>query len=724
MSSRRQILEDSGDSESEGAGSSSFKFLTQDQVSEIEGCNINAAGDGTYSANAMSLAISQNEANLIQLDTDDSSHDYQQYQVLKDKTDAFLSKPIWIRSGEPSEEVLLLEIEALRRSSKRTKITMFKYNSKTGGQVIFGPWWNHALQRIVQISSDNSGGALDWERYTAGRILLSLLAFVTESTDVVKKGKLADLKSTFGVDWGNNVKTARKVINRCATDTILDEQLTKCELHVDSLRGAPPSAESETPVPSSISVKKSPHNDNNDRNKEQEVEEKKKRDDEARKKRMAAMKACQRRASAFSASIEQSRTKTDPAPSATTSVPVFRSVSPKIMEQRPQDSVPQNDTQDRMKPPPPRFIPPAQPVAADNNLQTNQFHNNANKSSLYSSLSGDTKVETANSSFAPQGEYSRGQSHEPKQPASFDSYDQTNQNSRMRYQGSRDDDLREKDYRSQYAPREDRNYRYNDRKRSDRYERPYSRDNSREHNTSRNHGNSRDYDDERPQKRFRGPRKSEQSSTSFASSASNGRGSETRQSPQASDNENSRHEKLTAFAAPGAGRGRGRGRGGVDNRPAWMTKGQSTSNSNTPTPLPTIGKESAADPVTSKPPSFTAPVASAGRGRGRGGVDNRPAWMTKGLTASNSSSTSPKVDVTELVVDVSATVASVGRGRGRGGIDNRPAWMTKGQNDVASKTAVATPNTVPQATAGGMGRGRGRGIDNRPAWMSQQDKNN
>ena len=77
---------------------------------------------------------------------------------------------------------------------------------------MFGPWWNYALQRIVQISSDNTGDDLDWESYTVVRILLSLFAFVTESNDVVKKGKLADLKSAFGVDWDNNIKTARKTM--------------------------------------------------------------------------------------------------------------------------------------------------------------------------------------------------------------------------------------------------------------------------------------------------------------------------------------------------------------------------------------------------------------------------------------------------------------------------------------------------------------------------------
>lgn len=71
----------------------------------------------------------------------------------------------------------------------------------------------------------------------------------------------------------------------------------------------------------------------------------------------------------------------------------------------------------------------------------------------------------------------------------------------------------------------------------------------------------------------------------------------------------------------------------------------------------------------------------------------------------------------------------MGRGRGRGGVDNRPAWMTKGQNVQMSATGMQArgPPSGSQAHAadGGMGRGRGRGrgrgIDNRPAWMSKQE---
>jgi hypothetical protein len=81
----------------------------------------------------------------------------------------------------------------------------------------------------------------------------------------------------------------------------------------------------------------------------------------------------------------------------------------------------------------------------------------------------------------------------------------------------------------------------------------------------------------------------------------------------------------------------------------------------------------------------------------------------------------------------SAPPTAVGRGRGRGGVDNRPAWMIKGQNAQTNNTALKPGGAAPsggaafgtQAAVGGMGRGRGRGrgrgIDNRPAWMSKQE---
>ena len=409
---------------------------------------------------------------------------------------------------------------------------------------MFGPWWNYALQRIVQISSDNNGtgDALDWEKYTACRILLSLFAFVTESTDVVKKGKLADLKSTFGVDWDNNVKTARTVINRCANDSILDEECTKCELHVDSLRGALSSNDTKkdqepvSSVPSSISLKPA-HSDNGDK-KMQEDDEKKKREDEARKKRMAAMKASQRRASAFSVSLEQSRAKAEVAPKSTVNPPA--SLNTTVTEPRPQTSV-QKDDSDQLKPPlAARFIPPPvqQPTASgDPRAQT--FHTATNTPSLYNSAPNDTKTESnanPSTSSASQNDYVYRQ--ESKPTAAQNTYNQASSNNDgMRSHTSRSDDANDMPYRSHHDSREDRNNRYNyrssdyERKRDARYDQSYSRSDSRD-SSSRNYSRGVDYDDGRPKKRSRGPNDNERASMNYGASAPNMGGTEKRQSQQ------------------------------------------------------------------------------------------------------------------------------------------------------------------------------------------------
>lgn len=696
MSARRQVLEDSDDSESEvvgGGGSSGgtpFKFLTDEQVHEIEECNIKRIGDGTYSAEAMELAISQNKANLVRLeqhedDQEEDQNDYQGYQVPKDKIDSFLSKSIWKRSGEPSEEVLLLEIEALRRSSKKSKITMFKYNNKTGGKVMFGPWWNYALQRIVQISSDNTDGdELDWESYTAGRILLSLFAFVTESNDVVRKGKLADLNSTFGVDWDNNVRTAQMVISRYAKDSILNEECTKCKLHVDSLRGDQHPA--QVSVPTSISLKPSPSD--NDEEVKHEDEEKKKRDDEARKKRMAAMKANQRRASALSVSINEQSSRAKSELVATTPA-----INPSVISSttdsrsRTSSALQSNGKDQMMKPQPPvQSIPNSDP-------RKQQIQITSNPPPIYSNTPNDTRLETMSNPYESR------QSHESYQHQSSTrgAYNQASSNNAIPTPSS---DLGDRQYRSHNNSREDTNGRYNDRSsdynrnKDSRYEHSYNRSDSRDHGSSnRSYGRGRDFDDERPRKRPRGSNDYEKSSTNYSSFSAqhNGRGSEKWQSQRESNT--SRYENTgpsvgAAFTAPSANGGRGRGRGNVDNRPAWMTQGQKAPGSNS-APPPAQEEKPASTAEAVKETAFSALPASVGRGMGRGrGVSNLPAWMTKGQNnAQSGNSSAPTPDVqqasalaAEKKTAFSAPAVSVGRGRGRGrgrGIDNRPAWMSK-----------------------------------------------
>ena len=165
-------------------------------------------------------------------------------------------------------------------------------------------------------------------------------------------------------------------------------------------------------------------------------------------------------------------------------------------------------------------------------------------------------------------------------------------------------------------------------------------------------------------------------------------------------------------------------------RPAKRFKGPDTS--------------SAQKPFTFQPP------ATAGRGMGRGAHVNKPAWMTKtenapdptGAPVANSTkqatyaslSNADLASVLSSVTGNSTSIPSAGRGRGRGNVDNRPAWMTKTEKTKAGPSGVSVPpvangmngrfapppsakNNIPPQPA--MGRGRGRGTDNRPAWMTR-----
>ena len=147
---------------------------------------------------------------------------------------------------------------------------------------------------------------------------------------------------------------------------------------------------------------------------------------------------------------------------------------------------------------------------------------------------------------------------------------------------------------------------------------------------------------------------------------------------------------------PNGGAGRGRGRN--VNLPAWMTNGSATAD------VPAGAAAAAAPNQPTAAPLSNADLASvlssvngvggsaAPAGRGRGNVDNRPAWITRsdsGPVGANGSSAAaaahsgmngrfaPPVAAASVRSDVPAQ-PSMGRGRGRG-TDNRPAWMTRGE---------------------------------------------
>jgi hypothetical protein len=136
-----------------------------------------------------------------------------------------------------SEEAILLEIQALRISRNAFKNMMFV---EMGGKVVFGPWFNYAFHRLLQLPSrdiDRTGVASLGE-YTAIKIIRSLFCFITKDlNEVVKPGILEELKTSYGVDWVRNVDIARKVINHCGGSAhFLHKDLTLVEAHVERLK--------------------------------------------------------------------------------------------------------------------------------------------------------------------------------------------------------------------------------------------------------------------------------------------------------------------------------------------------------------------------------------------------------------------------------------------------------------------------------------------------------
>ncbi|KAL3800827.1 hypothetical protein HJC23_001664 [Cyclotella cryptica] len=154
---------------------------------------------------------------------------------------------------------------------------------------------------------------------------------------------------------------------------------------------------------------------------------------------------------------------------------------------------------------------------------------------------------------------------------------------------------------------------------------------------------------------------------------------------------------------PVVGAGRGRGRGANINLPAWMTNsslstsvgptGVSASSNNQTTTAPSLSNADLKDALCSIQGSNPS-VVPAGRGSGRGNVDNRPAWMTRGTNGQSGPVGAPVNTTTSVVADR---------------MSGRFAPPSSGQK--TEMTALAIPP--------GMGRGRGRGTDNRPAWMTR-----
>jgi hypothetical protein len=139
--------------------------------------------------------------------------------------------------------------------------------------------------------------------------------------------------------------------------------------------------------------------------------------------------------------------------------------------------------------------------------------------------------------------------------------------------------------------------------------------------------------------------------------------------------------------------GRGRGRGKDANKPAWMTR-QESSYSFVDAPRNPGAVEN------------THMNHSKMAAQGRGKNDNRPAWMTKQEQSNNRPHQSQNVDSRHI------------RGLGRGIDANKPAWMTKQEqsnNRPVEPVVRSHNNNVDSRNT----RGRGRDM-NKPAWMTRQ----
>lgn len=265
--SRRHVLEDSDSEESHdnngGGHSSSTKdaviarFFTSDEIEAIQRCHIQMyTTNGIYSEECMTRIIERllNEAPIELIvsaaaggsPSSSSRPSYQKYRPKSGAEKSFFMRDIYNLhdpktssvSSDTSyfEEEILFEIELLRRSEKAVKNRMFK-NKDKGVMVVFGPWWNYAFQRLLEVCSSNCS-AESLGDYTAVKIIRSLFHFITDDLkEIVKPGSLNKAKANFGLDWLHNIATARKVVDQCGVRAqFLDQELSVVEAHVESLK--------------------------------------------------------------------------------------------------------------------------------------------------------------------------------------------------------------------------------------------------------------------------------------------------------------------------------------------------------------------------------------------------------------------------------------------------------------------------------------------------------
>ena len=249
-----------------------------------------APGDGRYSAERMAVALAAIKDCLTDAEESVSgSEDYQKWQVKKEKEclESYFSQDVWSaesHEGETSEEVLLLNIEVLQRSTNKVKGALFK-RMETGGQVVFGQWFNYALYRLLQLSHEQIP-VESMNDITAIKMLKSLFTFIKDNLKGLKREKLRD---QFGVSLVDSIKLARRVIDAASSTTKplgLDEECSLVEIHVGLSTATAGTATAQTLVPNPAT--------------DATLQEKQK-DDDARQNRINAMRF--RRASSKSFTV-------------------------------------------------------------------------------------------------------------------------------------------------------------------------------------------------------------------------------------------------------------------------------------------------------------------------------------------------------------------------------------------------------------------------------------
>lgn len=766
--SRRHILEDS-DSDDNGHGGGSGPITTNNDLftaeekEAIQKCKISTNDNfGIYSDDYTSRAIAKvGEPPLEVVVQDGGLPLYQKYRVKVGSEKDFFERDVYkVHGSKPDacdptclEEAILLEIETLRRSEKAAKNRMFK-NKETGGMVVFGPWFNYALQRLLQLSSSDIGPASLGE-YTAIKIIRSLFSFIADDLkDVVKPGKLQALKTAMGVDWAKNVDTARKVIDRCGGSAhFLHKEFAIVEAHVESLKSKvkPPPAPVAAVSPSSNKAAvPAPSNVNADK------------EGNARYARMAAMRA-QATAHLPGISAAPPDTKVSATPSAndgwgrrrdgesaahggrsgmesTTTQSYNR--APSYNEGKSNDRLPSSapglgDTSDGWG------------RVRDGNSANQPYKTRGSWTNARRILGCNIPVNDASQERmqrgqisdrpAPQQEAFARVSERPPpaaRAASRDNFssrdDSYHGQDRSRENDNRGGDIynppsRSDDYSSRSGGSRSSGH-FNDRSSenrgpdSSRDDRAYYRSSSRggdreDYPSSNSRGGDYSRDNYRSEE-YRSSRSREESSQNY--SGNHVQGSKHSRSDDY-DDRGVRPEKIyrgpSATSAPQAmvshvpvpdSAGAGRGRGAHVNQPAWMTKQEQASAHDGPTGMPgNIGMTansfaamagassnhylSASSGPGTNLPSSSSNISGSGMGRGRD--MNLPAWMVQQETA-------PRREFSEMGQQVPApSVASLAPGT--------PAMISQ--------------YTVGESTSNGHGRGRGRGRGankNLPAWMT------